>query len=161
MNKEFTVSMSLFFKVTTVILVVFLVLIGLLVSYNEGNLNPTLFLYWGIVIPIIIGCYLFSLNKIKVDLNNIYLQSKIKTIVIPINQIENISRKSQNNLMIIGARGIYGLIGVSMDNYKCNIKDRTKLIAIELKNVKYLISCDHPNEFINTINTIKNDKKAS
>ena len=63
--------------------------------------------------------------------------------------------------MIIGARGIYGLIGVSMDNYKCNIKDRTKLIAIELKNVKYLISCDHPNEFINTINTIKNDKKAS
>lgn len=161
MNKEFTVSMSLFFKVTTVILVVFLVLIGLLVTYNEGNLNPTLFLYWGIVIPIIIGCYLFSLNKIKVDLNNIYLQSKIKTIVIPINQIENISRKSQNNLMIIGARGIYGLIGVSMDNYKCNIKDRTKLIAIELKNVKYLISCDHPNEFINTINTIKNDKKAS
>ena len=161
MNKEFTVSMSLFFKVTTVILVVFLVLIGLLVTYNEGNLNPTLFLYWGIVIPIIIGCHLFSLNKIKVDLNNIYLQSKIKTIVIPINQIENISRKSQNNLMIIGARGIYGLIGVSMDNYKCNIKDRTKLIAIELKNVKYLISCDHPNEFINTINTIKNDKKAS
>lgn len=161
MNKEFTVSMSLFFKVTTVILVVFLVLIGLLVTYNEGNLNPTLFLYWGIVIPIIIGCYLFSLNKIKVDLNNIYLQSKIKTIVIPINQIENISRKSQNNLMIIGARGIYGLIGVSMDNYKCNIKDRTKLIAIELKNVKYLISCDHPNEFINIINTIKNDKKAS
>ena len=161
MNKEFTVSMSLFFKVTTVILVVFLVLIGLLVTYNEGNLNPTLFLYWGIVIPIIIGCYLFSLNKIKVDLNNIYLQSKIKTIVIPINQIENISRKSQNNLMIIGARGIYGLIGVSMDNYKCNIKDRTKLIAIELKNVNYLISCDHPNEFINTINTIKNDKKAS
>ena len=161
MNKEFTVSMSLFFKVTTVILVVFLVLIGLLVTYNEGNLNPTLFLYWGIVIPIIIGCYLFSLNKIKVDLNNIYLQSKIKTIVIPINQVENISRKSQNNLMIIGARGIYGLIGVSMDNYKCNIKDRTKLIAIELKNVKYLISCDHPNEFINTINTIKNDKKAS
>ncbi len=161
MNKEFTVSMSLFFKVTTVILVVFLVLIGLLVTYNEGNLNPALFLYWGIVIPIIIGCHLFSLNKIKVDLNNIYLQSKIKTIVIPINQIENISRKSQNNLMIIGARGIYGLIGVSMDNYKCNIKDRTKLIAIELKNVKYLISCDHPNEFINTINTIKNDKKAS
>lgn len=161
MNKEFTVSMSLFFKVTTVILVVFLVLIGLLVTYNEGNLNPTLFLYWGIVIPIIIGCYLFSLNKIKVDLNNIYLQSKIKTIVIPINQIENISRKSQNNLMIIGARGIYGLIGISMDNYKCNIKDRTKLIAIELKNVKYLISCDHPNEFINIINTIKNDKKAS
>ena len=160
MNKEFTVSMSLFFKVTTVILVVFLVLIGLLVTYNEGNLNPALFLYWGIVIPIIIGCYLFSLNKIKVDLNNIYFISKIKTNIIPINEVKIITRKSQNNLIIVGCRGFMGLIGRSMDNYRCNIKNRTKLVAIELENVKYLVSCDEPDEFVNTINTLKNDKET-
>ncbi|MEG0983428.1 PH domain-containing protein, partial [Algoriella sp.] len=80
-----------------------------------------------------------------------------KTITIPVNKIQNISKKSQNNLMIIGARGIYGLIGISMDNYRCNIKDRSKLVAIELNNVKYLISCDNPNEFINTIKSLKHD----
>ncbi|WP_282628895.1 PH domain-containing protein [Empedobacter sedimenti] len=159
MSKEFTVSMSPFFKVTTIFLVLLLILIGgILLKETEIYIAA---IYVIIIYPLFLYYYLISLNKIKVDLNNIYLQSKIKTIVIPINQIENISRKSQNNLMIIGARGIYGLIGVSMDNYKCNIKDRTKLIAIELKNVKYLISCDQPEEFINTINTIKNDKKAS
>ncbi|MGV0980385.1 PH domain-containing protein [Empedobacter falsenii] len=160
MNKEFSVSMSPFFKVTTYILIVFLILIGLSVTYNEKSFNPTLLLYWGIVIPIIIGCYLFSLNKIKVDLNNIYLISKIKTITIPINEVKTISRKSQNNLIIIGARGIYGLMGISMDNYRCNIRNRTKLVAIELENVKYLVSCDEPDEFVNTINTLKNDKET-
>ena len=126
-------------------------------TYNEPNLNTTLIIYWGTVISVIVGCYLFSLNKVKVDLNNIYIVSKIKTTTIPINKIKSISRKSQNNLMIVGARGIYGLIGISMDNYRCNIKDRTKLVAIELENAKYLISCDEPNELINTINTLKND----
>ncbi len=63
-------------------------------------------------------------------------------------------------MIIIGARGIYGLMGISMDNYRCNIKNRTKLIAIELENVKYLVSCDEPDEFVNTINTLKNDKET-
>lgn len=161
MNKEFSVSMSPFFKITTILLITFLLLVGLSVSYYEGFLNPTLYLYWAIVLPIIIGCYLFSLNKIKVDLNNIYIISKIKTTTIPIHEIKSISRKSQNNLMIVGARGVYGLIGISMDNYRCNIKDRSKLIAIELENVKYLISCDQPDELINTINTLKNAQKNS
>lgn len=160
MNKEFSVSMSSFFKITTLLLVSLLLLIGLTMTYNEPNLIPKL-IYWGTVLPIIIGCYLFSLNKIKVDLNNIYIISKIKTTTIPIHEIKTISRKSQNNLMIIGARGIYGLIGISMDNYRCNIKDRTKLIAIEVENVKYLISCDLPDELINTINTLKNVQKTS
>ncbi|WP_413531947.1 PH domain-containing protein [Empedobacter brevis] len=158
MNKEFTVSMSSFFKTTTYLLISLLILIGFAMSYNEPNLTPNI-IYWAVITPLIIGCYLFSLNKIKVDLNNIYLISKIRTTIIPINEIENIARKSQNNLMIIGARGIYVLIGISMDNYKCNIKDRTKLVAIELENAKYLISCDLPEEFIHTINTLKNDKK--
>ena len=156
MNKEFTVSMSPFFKITTVILIILLILIGLSLSYNEKSLFTNL-IYWGTVLPIILGCYLLSLNKIKVDFNFIYLISKIKTITIPVNKIQNISKKSQNNLMIIGARGIYGLIGISMDNYRCNIKDRSKLVAIELNNVKYLISCDNPNEFINTIKSLKHD----
>ena len=157
MNKEFLVSMSLFFKITTILLIFLLISVGLYMTYNEPNLNRTLLIYWGTVISVIVGCYLFSLNKIKVDLNNIYIVSKIKTTTIPINKIKSISRKSQNNLMIVGARGIYGLIGISMDNYRCNIKYRTKLVAIELENVKYLISCDEPNELINTINTLKND----
>ena len=157
MNKEFLVSMSLFFKITTILLIFLLISVGLYMTYNEPNLNTTLLIYWGTVISVIVGCYLFSLNKIKVDLNNIYIVSKIKTTTIPINKIKSISRKSQNNLMIVGARGIYGLIGISMDNYRCNIKYRTKLVAIELENVKYLISCDEPNELINTINTLKND----
>ena len=157
MNKEFLVSMSLFFKITTILLIFLLISVGLYMTYNEPNLNTTLLIYWGTVISVIVACYLFSLNKIKVDLNNIYIVSKIKTTTIPINKIKSISRKSQNNLMIVGARGIYGLIGISMDNYRCNIKDRTKLVAIELENVKYLISCDEPNELINTINTLKND----
>ena len=157
MNKEFLVSMSLFFKITTILLIFLLISVGLYMTYNEPNLNTTLLIYWGTVISVIVACYLFSLNKIKVDLNNIYIVSKIKTTTIPINKIKSISRKSQNNLMIVGARGIYGLIGISMDNYRCNIKYRTKLVAIELENVKYLISCDEPNELINTINTLKND----
>ena len=157
MNKEFLVSMSLFFKITTILLIFLLISVGLYITYNEPNLNTTLLIYWGTVISVIVGCYLFSLNKVKVDLNNIYIVSKIKTTTIPINEIKSISRKSQNNLMIVGARGIYGLIGISMDNYRCNIKDRTKLVAIELENAKYLISCDEPNELINTINTLKND----
>ena len=157
MNKEFLVSMSLFFKITTILLIFLLISVGLYMTYNEPNLNTTLLIYWGTVISVIVACYLFSLNKIKVDLNNIYIVSKIKTTTIPINKIKSISRKSQNNLMIIGARGIYGLIGISMDNYRCNIKDRTKLVAIELENAKYLISCNEPNELINTINTLKND----
>ena len=157
MNKEFLVSMSLFFKITTILLIFLLISVGLYMTYNEPNLNRTLLIYWGTVISVIVGCYLFSLNKVKVDLNNIYIVSKINTTTIPINKIKSISRKSQNNLMIVGARGIYGLIGISMDNYRCNIKYRTKLVAIELENVKYLISCDEPNELINTINTLKND----
>ncbi|SFM66271.1 PH domain-containing protein [Algoriella xinjiangensis] len=157
MNKEFLVSMSLFFKITTILLIFLLISVGLYMTYNEPNLNRTLLIYWGTVISVIVGCYLFSLNKVKVDLNNIYIVSKINTTTIPINKIKSISRKSQNNLMIIGARGIYGLIGISMDNYRCNIKDRTKLVAIELENAKYLISCNEPNELINTINTLKND----
>ena len=157
MNKEFLVSMSLFFKITTILLIFLLISVGLYMTYNEPNLNRTLLIYWGTVISVIVGCYLFSLNKVKVDLNNIYIISIIKTTTIPINEIKSISRKSQNNLMIVGARGIYGLIGISMDNYRCNIKDRTKLVAIELENAKYLISCDEPNELINTINTLKND----
>lgn len=157
MNKEFLVSMSLFFKITTILLIFLLIGVGLYMTYNEPNLNTTLIIYWGTVISVIVGCYLFSLNKVKVDLNNIYIISIIKTTTIPINKIKSISRKSQNNLMIVGARGIYGLIGISMDNYRCNIKYRTKLVAIELENVKYLISCDEPNELINTINTLKND----
>lgn len=160
MNKEFSVSMSPFFKTTSLLLVGLLLLIGLTMTYNEPNLIAKL-IYWGIVLPILIGCYLFSLNKIKVDLNNIYIISKIKTTTIPLHKIENISRKSQNNLIIIGARGIYGMIGISMDNYRCNIKDRTKLVAIEVENVKYLISCDQPDEFINTVNTLKNVQKTS
>lgn len=155
MNKEFSVSMSPFFKTTTLLLITLLLLVGLTMTYNQPSFIQNL-IYWGTIIPIIIGCYLFSLNKIKVDLNNIYIISKIRTTVIPINEIKSISRKSQNNLMIIGARGIYGLIGISMDSYRCNIKDRTKLVAIELENVKYLISCDDPNDFINTINSLKN-----
>ena len=157
MNKEFLVSMSLFFKITTILLIFLLISVGLYMTFNQPNLNTTLLIYWGTVISVIIGCYLFSLNKVKVDLNNIYIISIIKTTTIPINEIKSISRKSQNNLMIVGARGIYGLIGISMDNYRCNIKDRTKLVAIELENAKYLISCNEPNELINTINTLKND----
>ena len=158
MNKEFSVSMSLFFKVTTAILIVLLILIGGIL-FKETEVYVAV-IYAIIIYPLFAYYYLISLNKIKVDLNNIYLISKVKTSIIPINEVKIITRKSQNNLMIIGARGIYGLIGRSMDNYRCNIKNRTKLVAIELENVKYLVSCDQPDEFVNTINTLKNDKET-
>jgi len=158
MNKEFSVSMSLFFKVTTAILIVLLILIGGIL-FKETEVYVAV-IYAIIIYPLFAYYYLISLNKIKVDLNNIYLISKIKTITIPINEIKIITRKSQNNLIIVGCRGFMGLIGRSMDNYRCNIKDRTKLVAIELENVKYLVSCDEPDEFVNTINTLKNDKKT-
>ncbi len=158
MNKEFSVSMSLFFKVTTAILIVLLILIGGIL-FKETEVYVAV-IYAIIIYPLFAYYFLISLNKIKVDLNNIYLISKVKTSIIPINEVKIITRKSQNNLMIIGARGIYGLIGRSMDNYRCNIKNRTKLVAIELENVKYLVSCDKPDEFVNTINTLKNDKET-
>ncbi|WP_312150112.1 PH domain-containing protein [Empedobacter sp.] len=158
MNKEFSVSMSLFFKVTTAILIVLLILIGGIL-FKETEVYVAV-IYAIIIYPLFAYYYLISLNKIKVDLNNIYLISKVKTSIIPINEVKIIKRKSQNNLMIIGARGVYGLIGRSMDNYRCNIKNRTKLVAIELENVKYLVSCDQPDEFVNTINTLKNDKET-
>lgn len=158
MNKEFSVSMSLFFKVTTAILIVLLILIGGIL-FKETEIYVAV-IYAIIIYPLFAYYFLISLNKIKVDLNNIYLISKVKTSIIPINEVKIITRKSQNNLMIIGARGVYGLIGRSMDNYRCNIKNRTKLVAIELENVKYLVSCDQPDEFVNTINTLKNDKET-
>lgn len=158
MNKEFSVSMSLFFKVTTAILIVLLILIGGIL-FKETEVYVAV-IYAIIIYPLFAYYFLISLNKIKVDLNNIYLISKVKTSIIPINEVKIIKRKSQNNLMIIGARGVYGLIGRSMDNYRCNIKNRTKLVAIELENVKYLVSCDQPDEFVNTINTLKNDKET-
>lgn len=158
MNKEFSVSMSLFFKVTTAILIVLLILIGGIL-FKETEVYVAV-IYAIIIYPLFAYYFLISLNKIKVDLNNIYLISKVKRSIIPINEVKIITRKSQNNLMIIGARGIYGLIGRSMDNYRCNIKNRTKLVAIELENVKYLVSCDQPDEFVNTINTLKNDKET-
>lgn len=158
MNKEFSVSMSLFFKVTTAILIVLLILIGGIL-FKETEVYVAV-IYTIIIYPLFAYYYLISLNKIKVDLNNIYLISKIKTITIPINEIKIITRKSQNNLIIVGCRGFMGLIGRSMDNYRCNIKNRTKLVAIELENVKYLVSCDQSDEFVNTINTLKNDKKT-
>lgn len=158
MNKELSVSMSLFFKVTTAILIVLLILIGGIL-FKETEVYVAV-IYAIIIYPLFAYYYLISLNKIKVDLNNIYLISKIKTITIPINEIKIITRKSQNNLIIVGCRGFMGLIGRSMDNYRCNIKNRTKLVAIELENVKYLVSCDQPDEFVNTINTLKNDKET-
>ncbi|MGV0940888.1 PH domain-containing protein [Empedobacter sp. ULE_I140] len=158
MNKEFSVSMSLFFKVTTAILIVLLILIGGIL-FKETEVYVAV-IYAIIIYPLFAYYYLISLNKIKVDLNNIYLISKIKTNIIPINEVKVITRKSQNNLIIVGCRGFIGLIGRSMDNYRCNIKNRTKLVAIELENVKYLVSCDQPDEFVNTINTLKNDKKT-
>ena len=158
MNKEFSVSMSLFFKVTTAILIVLLILIGGIL-FKETEVYVAV-IYAIIIYPLFAYYYLISLNKIKVDLNNIYLISKIKTITIPISEVKIISRKSQNNLIIVGCRGFMGLIGRSMDNYRCNIKNRTKLVAIELENVKYLVSCDQPDEFVNTINTLKNDKET-
>lgn len=158
MNKEFSVSMSPFFKVTTTILIVLLILIGG-VLFKETEVYVAL-IYAIIIYPLFAYYYLISLNKIKVDLNNIYLISKVKTSIIPINEVKIITRKSQNNLIIVGCRGFMGLIGRSMDNYRCNIKNRTKLVAIELENVKYLVSCDQPDEFVNTINTLKNDKET-
>ncbi len=158
MNKEFSVSMSLFFKVTTAILIVLLILIGGIL-FKETEVYVAV-IYAIIIYPLFAYYYLISLNKIKVDLNNIYFISKIKTNIIPINEVKIITRKSQNNLIIVGCRGFMGLIGRSMDNYRCNIKNRTKLVAIELENVKYLVSCDKPDEFVNTINTLKNDKET-
>ncbi|MGV0937741.1 PH domain-containing protein [Empedobacter falsenii] len=158
MNKEFSVSMSLFFKVTTTILIILLILIGG-VLFKETEVYVAV-IYAIIIYPLFAYYYLISLNKIKVDLNNIYFISKIKTNIIPINEVKIITRKSQNNLIIVGCRGFMGLIGRSMDNYRCNIKNRTKLVAIELENVKYLVSCDKPDEFVNTINTLKNDKET-
>lgn len=158
MNKEFSVSMSPFFKVTTTILIVLLILIGGIL-FKETEVYVAV-IYTIIIYPLFAYYYLISLNKIKVDLNNIYLISKIKTSIIPINEVKIITRKSQNNLIIVGCRGFMGLIGRSMDNYRCNIKNRTKLVAIELENVKYLVSCDKPDEFVNTINTLKNDKET-
>ncbi len=158
MNKEFSVSMSPFFKVTTTILIVLLILIGGIL-FKETQVYVAV-IYTIIIYPLFAYYYLISLNKIKVDLNNIYLISKIKTSTIPINEVKIITRKSQNNLIIVGCRGFMGLIGRSMDNYRCNIKNRTKLFAIELENVKYLVSCDEPDEFVNTINTLKNDKET-
>lgn len=158
MNKEFSVSMSPFFKVTTTILIILLILIGGIL-FKETEVYVAV-IYTIIIYPLFAYYYLISLNKIKVDLNNIYLISKIKTSTIPINEVKIITRKSQNNLIIVGCRGFMGLIGRSMDNYRCNIKDRTKLVAIELENVKYLVSCDEPDEFVNTINTLKNDKET-
>ena len=158
MNKEFSVSMSLFFKVTTAILIVLLILIGGIL-FKETEVYVAV-IYAIIIYPLFAYYYLISLNKIKVDLNNIYLISKVKTSIIPINEVKIITRKSQNNLIIVGCRGFMGLIGRSMDNYRCNIKNRTKLVAIELENVKYLVSCDQSDEFVNTINTLKNDKKT-
>ncbi|MGL5235252.1 MAG: PH domain-containing protein [Empedobacter falsenii] len=158
MNKEFSVSMSLFFKVTTAILIVLLILIGGIL-FKETEVYVAV-IYAIIIYPLFAYYYLISLNKIKVDLNNIYLISKVKTSIIPINEVKIITRKSQNNLIIVGCRGFMGLTGRSMDNYRCNIKNRTKLVAIELENVKYLVSCDQPDEFVNTINTLKNDKET-
>ncbi|MDM1548301.1 hypothetical protein HX096_10590 [Empedobacter falsenii] len=158
MNKEFSVSMSPFFKVTTTILIILLILIGGIL-FKETEVYVAV-IYTIIIYPLFAYYYLISLNKIKVDLNNIYLISKVKTNTIPINEVKIITRKSQNNLIIVGCRGFMGLIGRSMDNYRCNIKNRTKLVAIELENVKYLVSCDQPDEFVNTINTLKNDKET-
>ncbi|WP_291101142.1 MULTISPECIES: PH domain-containing protein [unclassified Empedobacter] len=158
MNKEFSVSMSLFFKVTTTILIILIILIGGIL-FKETEVYVAV-IYAIIIYPLFAYYYLISLNKIKVDLNNIYFISKIKTNIIPINEVKIITRKSQNNLIIVGCRGFMGLIGRSMDNYRCNIKNRTKLVAIELENVKYLVSCDKPDEFVNTINTLKNDKET-
>ncbi len=106
MNKEFSVSMSLFFKVTTAILIVLLILIGGIL-FKETEVYVAV-IYAIIIYPLFAYYFLISLNKIKVDLNNIYLISKVKTSIIPINEVKIITRKSQNNLMIIGARGIYG-----------------------------------------------------
>ena len=158
MNKELSASMSLFFKVTTTILIILIILIGGIL-FKETEVYVAV-IYAIIIYPLFAYYYLISLNKIKVDLNNIYFISKIKTNIIPINEVKIITRKSQNNLIIVGCRGFMGLIGRSMDNYRCNIKNRTKLVAIELENVKYLVSCDKPDEFVNTINTLKNDKET-
>jgi hypothetical protein len=159
MNKEFNVTMSTFFKVTTIACILLLIGVGF-VLFNESETYVAI-IYAIIIYPLFIYYYLISLNKIKVDLNNIYLISKIKTTIIPINEINLISKKSQNYLMVIGCRGFMGLIGRSVDDYRCNIKNKSKMIAIELEHKKYLISCNEPQDFINTINQIKNAEKTT
>ncbi|WP_313384319.1 PH domain-containing protein [Chishuiella sp.] len=161
MNKEFSVSLSKFQLFTTISLITLLLLIGNVIIIQQEEKYPG-YIYNAIVITIIISCYLVSLSVIKVDQNNIYLVTKIKTFTIPINEIESVSKKSQQNIFpIFGWRWIFGLIGYTMDGYYCNIKDTKKLIGIQLANKKYLISCDQPEEFIHLINTIKNDKKIT
>ena len=70
MNKEFSASMSLFFKVTTTILIILIILIGGIL-FKETEVYVAV-IYAIIIYPLFAYYYLISLNKIKVDLNNIY-----------------------------------------------------------------------------------------
>ncbi|MGB5316173.1 MAG: PH domain-containing protein [Robiginitalea sp.] len=131
-----------------------------IVVFSIFTLNEKYGTMSGILISLIILStltYFFanSLKKIIIGEKNLTLEKNIGKIEIPFSDIIKIEKLDFSNLsMTYGSKGVFGYIGNTMDDSIGMVNDRKNMVRIITKEKKYTISSDRPNELMNDIKNV-------
>lgn len=131
-----------------------------IVVFSTLALNDKYGIIGGIIISLVILStliyfYANSLKKILIGEKHLTLEKNIGKIEIPFSDIIKIEKLDFSNLsMTYGSKGVFGYIGITMDDSISMVNDRKNMVRIITNDKKYTISSERPQELINDIKNV-------
>lgn len=127
--------------------VVILIGISLVMSIeNQG-------VYYGAgltVVLLAVAFYFYTQSVVNVTLADdaLVINKKFGHISLPFQSITDVEKLDFHNIVLNGSKGVFGFIGIPMDDSFSYVKDRNKMIKIYTDQKNYLLSCESRDELI-------------
>lgn len=141
-------------KVITIGGILILILVLISTFFIKQSYSLTTVIVLGIIsLGTFLYFYMNSLKEVIIEDKTLILKKNIGKIEIEFSEIETIRNVSSSAItMTAGSKGFFGFIGSTMDGSVSFVKDRSQMIQlVTTSNKKYLISCDNPEDLVNTI----------
>lgn len=151
--KTYSSKSSVPVKIITISTISVLLLLVISVAFIKKESGPL----FGILLAFTIFSAVFyfyanSLKEVRIIDKRVILKKKLSKIEIEFSEIISIKTIQYCALpMTVGSKGVFGFIGSTMDGSISFVKDRNQMVKLITKSNNYILSCDNPKDFVNTI----------
>lgn len=127
--------------------IVILVSISLVMAIEDKGI------YYGAGITVVlfaVAFYFYTQSVVNVTLSDdaLVINKKFGRIALPFQTITAVEKLGFHSLVLNGSKGVFGFIGIPMDDSYSYVKDRNKMIKIYTDQKNYLLSCESRDELM-------------
>lgn len=148
--EKFSSNSSRLVKLITLSTFTLLVLVAFVLIIVEGRLGSVSgIIFLVVVMGSAFYFYSQSLKELIITDTHLILKKNLSKVVIDFEDIESVVKLKYADIpMVIGSKGVFGLLGKTMDGSTSYVKNRKKMVHIITADKKYLISCDERDAFV-------------